>query len=266
MTNFHRNTSYLRIGSFVITGIILLVIAIIVFGSGVLFKRVVYAETYFKESVQGLSEGSQVKYLGMDIGFVKEINAIDNVYPEARKLDINTHAHYIYVKIALMPKFYSNVTNNNEIKEKIEQLVAAGLRIRLAPQGLTGNSYLELDFFNPKDNPVLPINWKPSSFYIPSITSTLAYFTDNAQYLFNELRQIDIKKMAADIDNMILATESVMQRTDRLLGQTNQQLINTTNDLNSIMNNVNSLSEQMKTHPSSVFFGNAPPKLDPKKL
>lgn len=265
MTN-HKNTSYFRIGSFVITGIILLIIALIVFGSGILFKRVVYAETYFKESVQGLSEGSQVKYLGMEIGFVKEINAIDNVYPEARELDLTTHAHYIYIKFAILPKFFAGVKEDRDVKDQLEKLVASGLRIKLAPQGLTGNSYLELDFFDPNANPVLPISWQPMSFYIPSATSTLAYFTDNAQYLFNELRQIDIKKFFADIDNMVITTESLMQRVDRLVGQTNQQIINSASDLNSITNNINALSEQMKNNPSSVFFGSAPPKLDPKKL
>lgn len=265
MTN-NKHTTYFRIGSFVITGLILLIVAIIVFGSGVLFKRVVYIETYFKESVQGISEGSQVKYLGMEIGFVEEINSVDNVYPEVEALGNAAHAHYIYVKMAILPKFFAGSNDADSISEHIAKLIAAGLRVKLTPQGLTGNSYLELNFLNSETNPLLPINWQPKNYYIPSATSTLAYFTDNAQYLVNELRQIDFKKFFTDINNLANSTDNTMQRVDRMLAQTNQQFIATINNLNNITSNLNILSERMKAYPASVFFGSPPPKLEPDKL
>jgi paraquat-inducible protein B len=262
----NKRTIYFRIGSFVITGLVLLVIAIIFFGSGVLFKRIIYVETYFKESVQGLSEGSQVKYLGMEIGFVKEINSIDNIYPEAESLGNQTHAHYIYVKMAILPKFFIGAKDNQGVEKHITKLIVSGLRVKLVPQGLTGTSYLNLDFLAPDTNPLLPISWQPNNYYIPSATSTLAYFTDNAQYLVNELRQVDIKKFFADAGNLINSTNDTMQRIDRMLAQTNQQFIGSINNLNSIMRNMNVLTEQMKVYPASVFFGSPPPKLEPKKL
>lgn len=246
-----KETNYLRIGSFVVTGIILLIVAILVLGSGMLFKKLIYVETYFNESVQGLTEGSPVKYLGMEIGKVVEINAVDNVYKVQKGMQFKIHRHYIYVKMAISSKFFGRLSRS-DIEKRIDNEIASGLRVKLAPQGLTGNVYIELDYLDPKTHPELPIYWQPENIYIPSTTSTLAFFSDNAQYLLNELKKIDFKQL---FDNM----EQMVYRTNRLLGQTSQQTID-------IFNNVKSLTEQAKDFPSHIFFSKPPPKLDPRNL
>ena len=265
MTN-NRNTIYFRIGSFVITGLILLIIGIIIFGSGILFKRVVYAETYFKESVQGLSEGSPVKYLGMEVGFVKEINSIDNIYPEAKNLGNDEHLHYLYIKIAIFPKFFGGANDSVSFENHIKKHIDSGLRIRLAPLGLTGNSYLELDFLDPNTNPILPISWQPDYCYIPSATSTLSYFTDNAQYIVNELRNIDFKKFFSDLNNLFATTNNLIQRVDNVVVKNNGQFNTSINNLSTITNNLNTIVERMKAYPPSIFFSSPPPKLELNKL
>ena len=45
--------------------------------------------------------------------------------------------------------------------------------MRLAPQGITGTNYLEVDYVDPPP-PVLPIDWKPDNVYIPSAPSTVS--------------------------------------------------------------------------------------------
>ena len=75
-----RETNYLKIGSFVIVGLVLLIMAIIIFGSVKIFQKIIYIETYFNESVQGLSVGSPVKYRGMEIGYVKAIDFANSIY------------------------------------------------------------------------------------------------------------------------------------------------------------------------------------------
>jgi ABC-type transporter Mla subunit MlaD len=253
-----KQINYLRIGSFVVTGIILFIVAILVLGSGMLFKKVTYVETYFNESVQGLSEGSLVKYLGMEIGHVVEINTIDNVYKIQKDLQYRIHRKYIYVKMAIYPKFF-NGFSRSEIANQINKEIAAGLRVKLAPQGLTGNVYIELDFLDPKTHPILPIYWQPENIYIPSTTSTLAFFTDNAQYLLNELKQIDFKKLFASMQQLVDESSKLAYRSNKLLAETQPQTIN-------VVDNLNALSEQAKAFPSHIIFGKAPPKLKPGKL
>ena len=47
--------------------------------------------------------------------------------------------------------------------------------MRLAPQGITGTSYLEIDYVDPVP-PILPIDWTPDNIYIPSAPSTVTTF------------------------------------------------------------------------------------------
>ncbi len=260
-----REISYFRIGSFVMTGIILLVIAILVLGSGMLFKRVVYVETYFNESVQGLTVGSPVKYLGMEIGHVVEINAVDSIYKVTDGARSRIHNAYVYVKMAISPKFFDTATKE-EVREHIQKDITSGLRFKLAPQGLTGNVYIELDFLNPKTHPKLSIYWTPENLYIPSTTSTLTYFTDNVQYLLGELKKIDVKKMANNVQTLLNNTNKLILRADRIVSQTSEQTINTVNNMQSVSGNLNAITEQAKAFPSHMLFGKPPPPLKPGKL
>jgi phospholipid/cholesterol/gamma-HCH transport system substrate-binding protein/paraquat-inducible protein B len=261
----NRQTIYFRIGSFVITGLILIVIAILVLGSGVLFKRVIYTETYFKESIQGLAEGSPVKYLGMDIGTVSEINTVSNIYPREDASAKIHYPRYIYVKMALSPKFFNNAPDD-KIGDIVNNYVSRGLRIKMALQGLTGNAYLELDFVNPEDNPPLPTHWEPESYYIPSIPSTLTYFTENAQYILSELRKVNFKKTFDDADTMINSANDVMKHTSSVLSQNDRQIKEIVSNLRNTSENLDAVSERVKMHPAGVLFGNPPPRLDPSKL
>lgn len=61
------------IGGFVLGALVLVVVAIIVFGSGAWFKARVPMVTYFPGSVQGLSLGAQVQFEGVQIGQVTAI-------------------------------------------------------------------------------------------------------------------------------------------------------------------------------------------------
>jgi len=118
---------------------------------------------------------------------------------------------------------------------------------------------VELDFLNPKTHPVLPVYWQPDNIYIPSATSTLTFFTDNAQYLLNELKKIDFKKMFDNMGQLINNANQVLYRTNNLFGRASPQAIN-------IVDNLNALTEQAKVFPSHMLFGKPPPKLNPGKL
>ena len=64
---------YFRIGIFVILALALVVAAVVVFGAGLLAQDKMYFETYFDESITGLSVGSPVEFRGVRIGQVETI-------------------------------------------------------------------------------------------------------------------------------------------------------------------------------------------------
>ena len=71
-----RKANKTVIGVFVIGALVLLMAAIVVFGSGELFKRTNKFVLYFDGSVKGLSIGAPVMFRGVSIGTVKDISLI----------------------------------------------------------------------------------------------------------------------------------------------------------------------------------------------
>jgi paraquat-inducible protein B len=85
-----------------------------------------------------------------------------------------------------------------------------GLRIRLAPQGITGTNYLEIDYVDPKVNPELPISWEPANLYIPSAQSTFTQFVAAAGDIAEKLQKLDI--------------DATLQKLNRLLDNSNKKI------------------------------------------
>lgn len=68
------------IGAFVLSALVLLAIAIVLFASGPLFKKTTTFVAYFDGSVAGLTAGSAVKFRGVTVGSVSQIRlAIDEM-------------------------------------------------------------------------------------------------------------------------------------------------------------------------------------------
>ncbi|MEM7262663.1 MAG: MlaD family protein [Planctomycetota bacterium] len=165
---------YFKIGSFVLVGLALLTVGITVFGAGLFGGDRTYLETYFDESVQGLSKGSPVKYRGVQIGFVEEINFCRNKYAlDPADANFEKHTRYVYTRVALYPTIFENFEDRTEVERTLADLVDRGLRTRLTSLGVTGTVYLEVDYFDVSLNPKLDVSWDPEHYYVPSSESTL---------------------------------------------------------------------------------------------
>lgn len=253
-----RETNYYKIGSFVILGIAILVVAILFFASGKIFQKTIYAETYFNESVQGLSVGSAVKYRGLQIGYVKDIEFVNQIYNGNKFNKQSNYSRLIYVRLAITSSLLTE-TPAKELEQTIKKDVAEGLRIKLALQGLTGSAYIELDFVNPKTNSPLDLFWTPRDFYIPSTPSTLTAVGENVSVILEKLKQADLQRLFFNVEQLTSATNRTMNKVSNLIEKNQQQVT-------AIANNLRVVSEQAREYPSSVFFGKAPPKLDPSHL
>jgi phospholipid/cholesterol/gamma-HCH transport system substrate-binding protein/paraquat-inducible protein B len=259
-----QSSNYYKIGLFVIIGIALAIAAVILLGSGKLFQQTALVETYFNESVQGLSLGSPVKYKGMAIGEISKIALVSAVYPNNGNDDDLSH-RYIYVQMTIITS-YLTIRSKDKMNEILTEDVKKGLRVKLAQQGLTGNAYLELNFEDSKNNPPLPITWEPEHLYIPSAASTLTRFSENVGYVLDELKKVNIDKMFNDFNTLISNTNDTMIRMDDLIASTKNQLAITSTNLEDISTNLREVSEDAKAYPARFLFGSPPKKLDPKKL
>jgi phospholipid/cholesterol/gamma-HCH transport system substrate-binding protein/paraquat-inducible protein B len=184
----------------VITSVSTAVAAVIILGAGELFREETLVETYFLESVQGLSVGSVVTFRGVPIGKVEEITLTGNVYP--------TTTRYALVRSAILSDAFK-VENRGWNKE-----IEMGLRFRLAAQGLTGAYYLEADYLEPSEYKPLDIEWKPRYPYVPSVPSTYTRLTDALKSLTASLQEIDYHKIASELGASLSTLSKLLEQID----------------------------------------------------
>jgi phospholipid/cholesterol/gamma-HCH transport system substrate-binding protein len=206
-----ENISYFKIGLFVICAIVIGVIGVVVLGGAKFFQKKNIIETYIDESVQGLDIGSPVKFRGVPVGNVEEITLTGVEY--------GTRRGYVVVRAGISRNVFqfslADPANPAFIAE-----VQRGLRVRLAPQGLTGQAYLEADYLNPKLNPPLEIDWRPKYPYVPSARSRITQLSDAVERILRNVEQLDIQRLIGSV-------ESSLKTIDKLASSANLDKIST---------------------------------------
>lgn len=192
-----QKANYFKLGLFVIGALIAGIVVLLVIGSGRWFERKSTIETYFNESVQGLDIGSKLKYRGVVIGEVTKISFTYVVYQQ--DLPMAQRARFVLVESQINPRLVGGraATGDLTTVEGAKAEVERGLRIRLTPQGITGTSFLELDYVDPPPA-VLPIAWTPNNVYIPSTPSTVSQFVNAASDIIDRLHRLDIRDRGAE--------------------------------------------------------------------
>ncbi|MDF3820615.1 MlaD family protein [Leptospira sp. 96542] len=246
------NKSYFKVGVFVLASFFTLILFLIFFTAGSFFQRSIRLETYFDESVQGLDIGSPVKHRGVKVGTVQEITFVQNEYTADLKTDDSLrYGRYVLIKMSV-PDFVKGVYGN-DLKKTVERMIASGLRVRLASQGLTGTAYLEVDYLNPEKNPPLAIDWEPKTIYIPSAPSTISRFTASVDKFFDNLEK-------ADVDKILLHVNQLVQSLNQAVGEANLGAL--ARESTSLVSELRKTNSELKNLLASPETQNAPKKFD----
>lgn len=204
---------YFKIGVFTVGGLILAVLAIIVFGAGSLFETKFKVESYFDESVQGLSVGAPLKFRGVTIGSVEHVGFVRSEYfKELSEEDRLRYSAYIFVSVHIKEIFPGRTVE--ERRTELMRRVQEGLRVRLTSHLVTGAVYLEADYYDPKEYPQVPISWTPKMTYIPSGRSTVTVLGSALNKIAKDLEQAEVHKVTADLDGLILSITKLAKDAD----------------------------------------------------
>lgn len=207
-----RSANYTKIGVFITVGIALLVAIMIMLGVGKYFQKTFLMETYINESVNGMSQGSALKFKGVQIGRVKEIGFVMDSYNDF----MNSTYRYVTVVCELDMKYFPNLSIE-EIDKVFQHEIDMGLRVRLVSQGLTGQQFLELDYLPQADNPKLPINWTPKYLYVPSAPSMMSRVEGAVSSISAALKNFQ----DADIAGTINTIRDVATTVNKLMKESN---------------------------------------------
>ena len=176
------------IGGFVVGAAALLVVGVLVFGSGKLWKATRPWVSYFPGSVKGLQVGAPVTFRGVKIGQVTNIKAVLNIREEPLTILTPVYWEYDTDMVETVGISRAELNKMQAAGRPISQLlIKRGLRAQLQLQSfVTGQKFIQIDFH--PDTPIRLVGVDTDVPEYPTIPSSLAHLTKSLEEL--PLREI----------------------------------------------------------------------------
>lgn len=191
-----KPSTYTTIGAFVLAAVALAAAGAVLMRKDSSRGGEVLFETYLEETVQGISQGSAVKYRGIPVGTVRAVEFAMMHYRDAApdSPDLRRANRYSRIVFSVVAPGFDDT---DRFVEMIREHIKNGLHAHVKAQGITGLSYLDLDFdaTGAKD---LPVPWEPEHLYVPSAPSFVKTLTDVVQGVAQEFRGVGDTKAAID--------------------------------------------------------------------
>lgn len=181
-----------KLGLFVVLGLLVAFLGVVVLGASRFDKATLPFVTYFDESVQGLDIGSPVKFRGVKIGSVSRIA----IGPERRRVEVTCQVDLgVLDRLGLSPA-----------EDQVDgDFVPADMRVQLISPGITGQKFIQADFFDPKEHPAPGLPFPTPANYIPATSSTLKSIEESVMHALGELPEIieQVRSVLSRVDGAV---------------------------------------------------------------
>ena len=203
-----QSNNHFKIGVFTLIGVLILVAALFAFGGRSYFERRTTFETYVETDVDGLSVGSPVKLRGVTVGKVTRIGFTWKDY------DASKHS-YVLVEFEIRDSTNPLPPGEN-LDQSLHREIRKGLRARVRGQGITGTSFMSLEYINPENHPIQRVDWTPRNPYIPSAESQFGQMLSSIETTLRNLEKVDFARVSEALERDLLAAENVLKRSEKL--------------------------------------------------
>jgi paraquat-inducible protein B len=184
-------TNHFKIGLFALLIIAGAIVIVLTLGARSIKRDTVTYHTYFNESVQGLEIGAPVKFRGVTIGYVSDIE----IAPDHRHVDVASD-------------LYSEDIRRMGLADDGRRFhIPPDLRAQLGSQGITGVKFVSIDFFEPRMSPPPQLTFRTPERYIPAATSVMKNLEDT------------ITKAMDKLPELVDAVVTITSRVDRMVAQ-----------------------------------------------
>jgi paraquat-inducible protein B len=206
-----KQASKTLIGAFVVGALALVIIGILLFGSGQFFSESKTYVLFFGGSVKGLNVGAPVNFRGVKVGQVTAIKA---------RIDPRDYAIRIAVYIKTTPGWLTPVGETKTLdkiltsfdRDKILQELVKnkGLRAQLQLQSLvTGLLEIEFDFY--PDAPVKLLGMEPNVPELPTIPSDMEKLQATVSNAIAKFEKLPIDEL---VNNLVKAVKGIERLTN----------------------------------------------------
>ena len=233
-----RKVNKTVIGIFVIGALVLLMISIVVFGSGELFKRTNKFVLYFDGSVKGLSIGAPVMFRGVSIGAVKDISLI---------YDSKAGTVMLPVIVEIQQDRIKGAASFGEV-DADKKMIALGVRGKLEVQSfLTGQLMISFDFY--PDRPAILRGILKEYPELPTLPTS--------EDIFETMQNLPIKEITKNLEATVQGINKLVNSS--AIPRTLYDLQNTLQETKETMHSVNLLAQYLQQHPESLLKGKGAP-------
>ncbi len=201
-----KNNHY-KVGVFVLSALAIFLAALFAFGARGYFEKKTAYETYVTTDVDGLSLGSPVKLRGVTVGKVTRIGFTWNEYPGA-------HHGYVIVEFEIRDST-NPLPPGQVLDEVLHKEIRRGLRARVRGQGITGTSYVSLEYLKPENNPALKVEWVPRNLYIPSAESQFGQMLASIETTLRNLEKVDLAKLSEGLERDLASAENILKKAEK---------------------------------------------------
>jgi len=204
-----KEVNKIAIGGFVVGGIGLAVLAILVFGSGKFFQKKSMHVLFFEGSVKGLNVGSPVKFRGVDIGMVKNLQLTIN--PDDLEFFVPVYVEIFKNRISILG---GEKIGEFDDDEAVDTLVTdMGLRAQLQMQSLlTGQLFINYDFY--PGTPIRKIGLEKKVYEVPTIPTALQMLTDTLEQIVADIRKVNFQEIVGNIAQAAQGANELINSSD----------------------------------------------------
>jgi paraquat-inducible protein B len=246
------------VGAFVAGALVLVVIALVIFGSGKFFTTRRTHVLFFDESVRGLAIGAPVMFRGVKIGQVTKI---------VLTLDPKDLKAFIPVYIEIEPGTIKVIGGPREAAagQSMKDLISRkGLKAQLQTQSfVTGQLMISLDFF--PDKPLRLVGLDKSVNEIPTIPTTLGQLTKTIEDLNIEGLYKKIEQTMEGINKIVNSPKvtSGLDSLDKALKDFDLLLVNVNGKVDPLMasleNTLQTARKALETAEKTLTFSEGEP-------
>lgn len=198
----------IKLGAFVIIATTMIAGSFFVVGITKIFEPRFQAMTVLNTSVEGLSAGSPVKYMGVPVGRISRISMRDT-------------DGFIDVYFSLFPSSIDMVKKNTSITPSDAQSITGiveqkNLACLLNASGIMGGAYLELTISEGDGYamPTLEVVPPPGVFYIKSRTSHVTNVIQNISQTLEQLKKVNYVQLAEKFKITLDCAEKILNNQD----------------------------------------------------
>ena len=258
-----------KIGAMALVAVAILILGLLSLGVMKYFEPEILFITASESSVQGLKIGSNVKFKGVTIGSVRNIQIITDekfTILITMNFNLNTFIDKAITKYTIIMKDFQQNFN-----EKIEPLVHKGLRCQLQYEGITGDLYVNISNYDPREYPMPNLDFLPEKnlIFIPMIpTASIGTILDNVQAVIKKFDHVNIDNIADNFESLIATINALVLKiseiaNERKIDEVSNNITDSLAKFNKTMESLNVLIKTIQMQPDSVVWGKAGQKVVP---